>query len=116
MLLCRDAVNFANRPRRLRLLIMWECFEQKIIGDTFSYFDTAGEAEKVYQAYVLGLLAVIGDDYIIRSNRESGEGRYDIVLIPYNLADNGIVIEIKKIEGLKVQKEKLEIKLKKVIN
>ncbi|MEI6143359.1 MAG: AAA family ATPase [Mariniphaga sp.] len=70
---------------------------KKIIGDTFSYFDTKGEPENIYQSYVLGLLAIIGDDYIIKSNRESGEGRYDIMLIPHDKSKFGIVIEIKQI-------------------
>jgi len=68
-----------------------------IMGDTFSYYDRNGEPERVYQAYILGLLALIGDDYIIKSNRESGEGRYDIMLIPHNKKNNGIVIEIKQL-------------------
>jgi hypothetical protein len=70
---------------------------KEIIGDTFSYFDIQGEPENVYQSYVLGLLAIIGDDYIIKSNRESGEGRYDILLIPHDKSKYGIVIEIKQI-------------------
>jgi len=70
---------------------------KQIMGDTFSYFDAHGEPENVYQAYLLGLLAIIGDDYIIKSNRESGDGRYDIMLIPHNKTKFGIVIEIKQI-------------------
>ncbi len=70
---------------------------RRIIGDTFSYFDTRGMAENVYQAYFLGMLAIIGDDYIIRSNRESGDGRYDILLIPHDKTKYGIVIEIKQV-------------------
>jgi len=70
---------------------------KQIIGDTFSYFDTKTEPENVYQSYVLGLLAIIGDDYIIKSNRESGDGRYDIMLIPHDKCKFGIVIEIKQI-------------------
>jgi len=76
---------------------------KQIIGDTFSYFDLNGEAENVYQSYVLGLLAIIGDDYIIKSNRESGEGRYDIMLIPHDKSKFGVVIEIKQIP--KIEKE-----------
>ncbi len=79
---------------------------QKIIGDTFSYFDTAGEPEKVYQAYVLGLLAVIGDDYIIRSNRESGEGRYDIMIMPHNKSQKAIIMELKQIQRNKKESDK----------
>jgi len=70
---------------------------KEIIGDTFSYFDVKGEPENVYQSYVLGLLAIIGDDYIIKSNRESGQGRYDILLIPHDKTKYGIVIEIKQV-------------------
>ena len=81
-------------------------FEQgfkQIIGDTFSYYDTAKNHEYVYQSYILGLLAIIGDDYIIKSNKESGEGRYDIMLIPRGHAplQSGVVIEIKQIEKQK---------------
>ncbi|MEZ4883359.1 MAG: AAA family ATPase [Chitinophagales bacterium] len=78
---------------------------QKIIGDTFSFFDTAGEPEKVYQAYVLGLLAVIGDDYIIRSNRESGEGRYDIMIMPHNKSQKAIIMELKQIQRNKKESD-----------
>ena len=77
---------------------------KQIIGDTFSYFDTQGEAEKVYQAYVLGLLAIIGDDYIIRSNRESGDGRYDIMMIPKDKLQYGVVMELKQLKKIKNEK------------
>jgi hypothetical protein len=74
---------------------------KQIIGDTFSYYDTVKKHEYVYQAYVLGMLAIIGDDYIIKSNKESGEGRYDIMLIPHEKTRNGVVIEIKRIRKQK---------------
>ncbi|HAN76809.1 MAG TPA: AAA family ATPase [Bacteroidales bacterium] len=86
---------------------------KKIIGDTFSYFDIAGEAENVYQAYILGLFAVIGDDYLIKSNRESGEGRYDIMLIPHDKTKFGVVIEIKQV---KVKNEISERQLQELVN
>lgn len=76
-------------------------FEQhfkKIMQDTFSYFDVNTEPERVYQAYVLGLLGMLSDDYIIKSNRESGNGRYDILLLPKDITQYGIIIEIKQIE------------------
>ncbi len=76
---------------------------KKVIGDTFSYYDTAKNHEYVYHSYILGLLAIIGDDYIIKSNGEGGEGRYDIMLIPHDKSKYGVVIEIKQIEK---QKEK----------
>ncbi|HAN79782.1 MAG TPA: AAA family ATPase [Bacteroidales bacterium] len=71
---------------------------RQVMGDTFSYFDTSTNPEFVYQSYVLGLLAILGDTYIIKSNRESGNGRYDIMLIPHDKTKFGIVIEIKQTE------------------
>jgi hypothetical protein len=73
---------------------------RRIMGDTISYFDAKGEPENIYQAYTLGLLAIIGDEYFIKSNRESEEGRYDILLLPHNTSQNGVVIEIKSIERI----------------
>ena len=94
---------------------------RKIIGDTFSYYDTNGTPEKVYQAYLLGLLAIIGDDYIIKSNRESGDGRYDIMLIPHDKTKNGIVMELKQIEKRDSEtemdlNERIQAKLKDALN
>ena len=87
---------------------------KQIIGDTFSYYDTTKTNEYVYQSYILGLLAIIGDDYIIKSNKESGEGRYDIMLIPHDKTKNGVVIEIKQI--LKQQENENNIDFVKRIN
>jgi len=87
-----------------------EAFERgfkEIIGDTFSYFDIKNESENVYQAYTLGLLAIIGDDYIIKSNRESGTGRYDIMIIPKDKNNYGVVIEIKQITKNKKESESI---------
>jgi len=78
---------------------------RKIMGDTFSYYDTTKINEYVYHSYILGLLAIIGDDYIIKSNKESGEGRYDIMLIPHDRTKYGIVIEIKQIEKQKKKEQ-----------
>ncbi len=74
---------------------------KQILGDTLSYFDTSSnkQGEQFFHVYTLGLLAVLSDDYIISSNRESGEGRYDIILIPRNTKNSGIIIEIKHIEN-----------------
>jgi len=74
---------------------------KQILGDTLSYFDTSSnkQGEQFFHVYTLGLLAILSDDYVISSNRESGEGRYDIVLIPRNSKDNGIIIEIKQIKN-----------------
>ncbi len=61
-----------------------------------SFYDTAkGRAEHFYHAFLLGLLARLNGQYHIRSNRESGYGRYDICLIPKDPTRKGIVMEIK---------------------
>lgn len=55
---------------------------------TFSYFDTGKKysdelaPERFYHGFVLGLMVEQRENYMIRSNRESGFGRYDIMLIP----------------------------------
>lgn len=67
---------------------------------TFSYFDTgknpsAEEPERFYHGFVLGLMVDLSDRYILTSNRESGFGRYDVMLEPRNLEDDGIILEFK---------------------
>ena len=58
-----------------------------------SSFDTVGE--NFYHGLVLGLCATMDDRYYIKSNRESGEGRYDICLFPKDNKMPGILIELK---------------------
>ena len=83
----------------------FEKYFQAIMGDTFSYFDVGKRPEDVWQAYVLGLLAIAGEDYIIRSNRESGNGRYDILMLPKVKTKYGIVIEIKSMDKKSTQQQ-----------
>lgn len=65
---------------------------------SFSYFDISSqEPEKVYHAFVLGLLIGLENRYEVKSNRESGYGRYDVMLIPKNPQELGVVLEFKKI-------------------
>ncbi|RKZ37847.1 MAG: AAA family ATPase [Gammaproteobacteria bacterium] len=71
-----------------------------------SYHDTAGdEPEKVYHAFVLGLLTHLTDHYIIRSNRESGYGRYDVLMIPHQKTEHGFIFEFKKVNRPKEKSE-----------
>ncbi len=81
---------------------------KKITANSISYFDTMGDKEQIYHVYTLGLLAILNEDYIIKSNRESGEGRYDIMLVPRDKAKNGVVIEIKSIEKQKTNENDAE--------
>ena len=65
-------------------------YMNRIALQTFSYFDTGdrasgAEPERFYHGFVLGLLIDLRDRYYLRSNRESGFGRYDIMLEPKHL-------------------------------
>ena len=61
-----------------------------------SFYDTSkGRTEHFYHAFLLGLLARLDSTHLIRSNRESGFGRYDICLIPKDASKKAIVMEIK---------------------
>lgn len=65
---------------------------QKLLTRSVSSFDTAGE--NFYHGFMLGLCALLGGSYVT-SNRESGDGRYDIQLMPVNKNLPGILIEMK---------------------
>ena len=68
---------------------------------TFSNFDAGKHAsersqpERFYHGFVLGLLVEVRDLYEVRSNRESGYGRYDVILIPRNLDRDAMILEFK---------------------
>ena len=68
---------------------------------TFSFFDAGNrpsgqtEPERFYHGFVLGLLVELGDRYEIRSNRESGFGRYDVMMIPKESKDDAVILEFK---------------------
>lgn len=72
---------------------------KQFVLKSISYFDVGGyEGEKVYHAFVLGMLISLNDSYEVLSNRESGYGRYDVMLIPKDISKLGIVIEFKKLD------------------
>ena len=75
-------------------------YMNKIALETISYFDSGShpsqaEPERFYHGFVLGLMVDLRDRYVITSNRESGFGRYDIVLMPKGNQDDAIIIEFK---------------------
>ncbi len=57
--------------------------------------DSARRPEQVYQAFVIGLLATLESEYEVRSNRESGAGRPDVMLRPKHAGRSGVVLELK---------------------
>ena len=69
----------------------------RYVRESFSYFDISGKMpEKVYHAFTLGLLVSLSRTHQVLSNRESGYGRYDIMIIPKDITKIGIIIEFKK--------------------
>ena len=76
-------------------------YMNKVALNTFSYFDAGkkpseeSEPEKFYHGFVLGLLVDNAKNYVVKSNRESGFGRYDVVLEPKDKKDVAVIMEFK---------------------
>nr|MDJ0840997.1 PD-(D/E)XK nuclease domain-containing protein [Acidobacteriota bacterium] len=69
---------------------------ENMVKNVLSFHDTGGsEPERVYHAFMLGLLVDLRGRYEILSNRESGYGRFDIMMTPRDPADTGFVFEFK---------------------
>jgi hypothetical protein len=72
----------------------------RIVSASVSYFDVASpEPERFYHGLVVGLLAGLGPRYDVRSNRESGFGRCDVMVLPKQAGQPGVVLELKRVEG-----------------
>ena len=88
----------------------------------FSYFDTGNdpsresEPERFYHGFVLGLVVELAGRYEITSNRESGFGRYDVMLVPENKEDPAIIMEFKVLdsEEEKTLQDTVEAALKQI--
>lgn len=76
-----------------------EEYEEKfkiLVREMFSYMDVGeNTAENFYHAFVLGMLVGLKDSYYVNSNRESGIGRYDIMLEPKDKNGNSFIMEFK---------------------
>ena len=82
----------------------FEMLFSEFVMKSISYFDVSGEeSEKVYHSFVLGMLIALSDEYFIKSNSESGYGRYDVMVIPKDITKKGIVIEFKKVNRYRKQ-------------
>ena len=96
-------------------------YMNRITKNVFSYFDTAktpseSEPEKFYHGFVLGLITELVGEYVLTSNRESGFGRYDVMLEPVDRNKNAIIIEF-KVHNPKKEKsleETVEVALKQI--
>jgi hypothetical protein len=83
---------YANDLRKLQQAIT------EYMDKSISYYDSGTEA--FYHGLILGLIAMMDNQYKIKSNRESGDGRYDICLIPRDGKHPGIIMELKSETGL----------------
>ncbi len=78
-------------------VIVFERMLRRVVTQIMSYHDLSGEPEKVYHALMLGMLVWLSGKYDIRSNRESGYGRYDVMLKPKDTRRQGIIIKFKRV-------------------
>ena len=86
----------------IKAMLMGDCkamnvYMNRVALTIFSYFDTGRrpteqEPERFYHGFVLGLIVELQKDYIVTSNRESGFGRYDVIIEPKNPNKNPAVI------------------------
>ena len=80
---------------------MMNAFMNKVALHTFSSFDSGNkpseeaEPERFYHGFVLGMVVNMADAYEVRSNRESGFGRYDVMLEPRNQDGKAFIFEFK---------------------
>ena len=75
-------------------------YMNRVALQTFSYFDTGknpsyDEPERFYHGFVLGLIVDLAEEYVVISNRESGFGRYDVVIEPKDIQKDAIILEFK---------------------
>ena len=89
---------YANDYKKLQKAIA------EYMDKSISFYDAG--AEGFYHGLVLGLIALMDNQYKITSNRESGDGRYDISLLPRTNQYPGIIMELKWKKNL--EKEALE--------
>ena len=78
---------YANDYKKLQSAVA------EYMDKSISFYD--GGAEGFYHGLMLGLIALMDNQYKIKSNRESGDGRYDVCLIPRERRYPGIILELK---------------------
>ena len=97
----RDKIigNDLNSILKDLITLNLEEFEEKfkiLVTQMFSFMDVGiNTAENFYHAFVLGMLVGLKDSYYVNSNRESGLGRYDIMLEPKDKNGNSFIMEFK---------------------
>ncbi len=96
-------------------------YMNRIARDVFSYFDSgkrpSDEApERFYHGFVLGLIVDLAREYVVTSNRESGFGRYDVMIEPKDKTKPAFILEFKvhDSDNEKDLKETVEAALKQI--
>ena len=75
---------------------------QRFVEETLSFHDvTKKQQEYVYHSLLLGFTAGLKGTHFITSNRESGEGRYDVLIVPKDINRLGIIMEFKAVKNKK---------------
>ena len=95
-----DYRDFLTTLAQCNAVDMTDCLNDLTRG-MFSFFDVgAAEPERFYHGFVLGLLVSLKERYILTSNRESGRGRYDVVIEPRDQTkDAAFIIEFKSVKS-----------------
>lgn len=88
---------------------------KEILAGVFSYFALKeDESEQYYHVFTIGIMALLSDNYIIKSNREAGDGRADLLIIPKNPSELGIIMEFKKSDKEELLLKDAKIALKQI--
>lgn len=101
----QETLSFATYQTMLKELVSGDIKEfkrsfERTVQQSLSYHDVSGkESEKFYHMFVLGMLICLQESHEVKSNRESGSGRYDVMIIPKDTTKIGIIIEFKVAEN-----------------
>ena len=94
-----------DKLKQMCQALVWENIEefetifQDFVVTTLSYFDPdREEPEALYLGFIAGLLLNLAPEYQIKTNRESGFGRYDVMVKPVDKTKKAIIIELKSVQ------------------
>jgi hypothetical protein len=114
-----DKIEKSNLEIMLKALLegdidVFEEIFSDYVAKSMSFFDMGAEPEKVYHAFVMGLLLWLSPGCQVKSNRESGYGRYDIMIIPLDPLKLGYIIEFKKVRKNETMESAVDSALKQI--
>ena len=107
-----EATMNGNASRFAKLL-------EGYLGNSLSYFDIGyDDAERVYKAFILGMLSLATNGYVVETEAESGYGRVDVAVYPKEkrFGKYALVMELKKAESEDELEETAEDALKQIRN